>query len=30
MNASQQIDKQIAGLTDWRGRMMVRLRKVIN
>jgi len=30
MNASQQIDKQIAGLTDCRGRMMVRLRKIIN
>src|SRR5262249_29580862 len=30
MNASQQIDKEIAGLSDWRGRMMVRLRKVIN
>jgi hypothetical protein len=30
MNASQQIDKQIAGFTDWRGRMMIRLRKIIN
>jgi hypothetical protein len=30
MNASQQIDKQIAELSDWRGRMMVRLRKVIH
>jgi hypothetical protein len=30
MNASQQIDKQIAGFTDWRGRTMVRLRKIIN
>jgi len=30
MNASQQIDKQIAGLTEWRGRMMSHLRKVIN
>jgi hypothetical protein len=30
MNASQQIDRQIAGLPDWRGREMVRLRKIIN
>jgi hypothetical protein len=30
MNASQQIDKQIAELSDWRGPMMVRLRKLIN
>ena len=30
MNASQQIDNQIAGFTDWRGRMMIRLRKIIN
>ena len=30
MNASRQIDKQIAALTDWRGQMMDRLRKVIN
>jgi hypothetical protein len=30
MNASQQIDKQMAGFTDWRGRMMIRLRKIIN
>src|SRR5215475_1582769 len=30
MNASQEIDKQIVGLTDWRGQMMVRLRKIIN
>jgi hypothetical protein len=28
MNASEQIDKQIAGLTDWRARLMVRLREV--
>src|SRR5215470_6494020 len=30
MTASQHIDKLIAGLTDWRGRTMVHLRKVIN
>jgi hypothetical protein len=30
MNASKQIDKQIAGLTGWRGRTMAHLRKVIN
>ena len=30
MNASKQIDKQIAEITGWRGRMMARLRKVIN
>jgi hypothetical protein len=30
MSASKQIDKQIAGLTGWRGRTMAHLRKVIN
>jgi hypothetical protein len=30
MSASKQIDKLIAGLTDWRGQTMVRLRKAIN
>jgi hypothetical protein len=30
MSASKQIDKQIAGLTDWRGKTMARLRNVIN
>jgi hypothetical protein len=30
MSASKQIDKLIAGLTDWRGRTMANLRKVIN
>jgi len=30
MSASKQIDKLIAGLTDWRGRAMANLRKVIN
>ena len=30
MNASQQFDKQIAELSDWRGQTMVRLRKLIN
>src|SRR5215475_3896599 len=30
MNAARQIDRQIAGLTDWRGQIMGRLRKVIN
>jgi len=30
MNASTQIDKQIAKLTGWQGRSMARLRKVIN
>jgi hypothetical protein len=27
---SEQIDKQIAGLADWRGQTMVHLRKIIN
>jgi hypothetical protein len=30
MNASKQIDKQIAGLSGWRGRTMARLRSVIS
>ena len=30
MSASKQIDKQIAGLTGWRGKTMARLRNVIN
>ena len=30
MNASKQIDKKIAGLTDWRGREFALLRKVIS
>jgi hypothetical protein len=30
MNPSEQIDEQIAGLGDWRGERMTRLRKVIN
>ncbi len=30
MNASEQIDKKIAGLTDWRGKELARLRKLIN
>jgi hypothetical protein len=30
MSASKQIDKQIAGLTDWRGRTMANLRNVIS
>jgi hypothetical protein len=30
MNASKQIDKKIVEISDWRGRMMARLRKVIN
>jgi hypothetical protein len=30
MDASKQIDKQIAGITGWRGRTMAHLRKVIN
>ena len=29
MTASQQIDNHIKGLTDWRGKTMVRLRKLI-
>jgi hypothetical protein len=29
MNATERIDKQIAELTDWRGEMFVRLRKLI-
>ncbi len=29
MNASKLIDKYIAGLTDWRGKLIVRLRKLI-
>ncbi|MCI0616513.1 DUF1801 domain-containing protein [bacterium] len=29
MNATKLIDKHIAELTDWRGKMMARLRKVI-
>jgi hypothetical protein len=30
MNASKLIDKQIAELTDWRGKSLVRLRKIIH
>ncbi len=30
MSASEQIDKKVASLTDWRGRELARLRKVIN
>jgi hypothetical protein len=30
MDASELIDKQIAGLADWRGKMLSRLRKVIH
>lgn len=30
VNASEQIDKKIAGLTDWRGKEFAMLRKVIN
>ena len=30
MSASEQIDKQIAELSDWRGKMFVRLRKLIH
>ncbi len=30
MNASEQIDKKIAGLSDWRGKALARLRKIIN
>ena len=30
MSASKQIDKQIAGLTGWRGKTMARLRSVIS
>ncbi len=30
MNASEQIDKKIAGLPDWRGKELARLRKLIN
>jgi hypothetical protein len=30
MNASDQIDKKIAGLHDWRGREMAKVRKLIN
>jgi hypothetical protein len=30
MNPSELIDKQIANLTDWRGRMLANLRKVIH
>jgi hypothetical protein len=30
MNASQLIDKQIADLPDWRGKMLAKLRKLIN
>ena len=29
MNPSERIDKQIAELTDWRGHMVARLRKLI-
>ena len=29
MNPSERIDEQIAGLTDWRGQMFARLRKLI-
>jgi hypothetical protein len=30
MNASQLIDKQIAGFPDWRGKMLTQLRKLIH
>ncbi len=30
MNASEQIDKKIAGLPDWRGKELVGLRRLIN
>ncbi len=30
MNASELIDKQIAGITDWRGKALARLRKIIH
>src|ERR1700680_800310 len=30
MNASEQIDKQIAELDDWRGKMISRLRKIVH
>ena len=30
MNPSELIDKQIAGLTDWRGKMLANLRKIIH
>ena len=30
MNASEEIDKKIAGLPDWRGKELARLRKLIN
>jgi hypothetical protein len=30
MNPSEQIDKQIANLSDWRGKTMTKLRKLIN
>lgn len=30
MNASELIDKQIAGLTDWRGKTLAKLRKIIH
>ena len=30
MNATQLIDKQIAGLGDWRGEVVIRLRKIIH
>ena len=29
MNASEQIDELIAGLTDWRGKMLANLRRII-
>ena len=30
MNASEQIDELIAGLTDWRGKMLANLRRIIH
>jgi hypothetical protein len=30
MDASEQVDKKIAALSDWRGRTMARLRTLIN
>lgn len=30
MNVSEQIDKLIAGLTDWRGKMLANLRRIIH
>ena len=30
MNPSKLIDQQIAGLSDWRGKMLVKLRKIIH